>query len=102
MNRDNFYKIYDKHFIYLDDGDKNNSKKLVSEIEIQHYRYYKEKQTINDLINIKLIRENEFINVLSFDTGYTYNKRDLSIKNLVRGKVRSRPGYFKRTWRMLR
>ena len=102
VNRDNFYKIYDKHFIYLDDGDKNNSKKLVSEIEIQHYRYYKEKQTINDLINIKLIRENEFINVLSFDTGYTYNKRDLSIKNLKNGKLHSRAGYFKRNWRMLR
>lgn len=103
VNREIFYKIYDKHFIYLDNGDKNNSKKLVSEIEIQDYRHYKEKQKLNDLINVKLIREDDFINVLSFDTGYTYNNRDLSIKDLRRsGKVRSRPGYFRRNWKMMR
>ena len=102
INRDNFYNIYDEHFIYYDKGDKNNMVKKVSDIELNIYRSNTFGETFNDVKNLKLDVKNNIINVVNFETGRMYTNSEFSFRDLKKTgpKIKPRKGWFRKNWSM--
>ena len=102
INRDNFYNIYDKHFIYCDKGDKNDYFKTVSDEELNIYRSKIYGETFNSIKNLKLDTKDNIINVINFETGRMYSQSEFSVRDLAKtgAKVKPRKGWFRKNWNM--
>lgn len=102
IDRSNFYKIYDDNFIYCDNGDKNEKRKLCSGAEYEIYKNNIESAgTFNSIKKIHINPDDTFINVVSFTTERMYSDNEWNVQNITDGKLRRKKGYFSgRTWNM--
>tara|TARA_B100000282_G_scaffold288606_1_gene257455 strand:+ start:1155 stop:2030 length:876 start_codon:yes stop_codon:yes gene_type:complete len=102
INRDNFYDIYDKHFIYYDKGDKNDLVKTISDLEFNLFQSKVYGETFNDIKNLKITVVENIVNVTYFETGRMYTRTEFSRKNLrgTGGRVYVRKGWWRKNWSM--
>lgn len=102
INRDFFYEINDKHFIYYEKGDQNNLVKRISDVEITIYLSKIYGETFNDIKNIQLKVEENIVNVINFETGRQYNRSEFSIRDLKKNgpMIKNRKGWFRKNWNM--
>ena len=102
INRDNFYKIYNKHFIYYEHGDKNDAIKRISDVEMNIYSSSSYGETFNDIKNLKLKLTENMINVINFETGRLYTQEEFSIRDLKKTgpRVKNRVGWWRKNWNM--
>lgn len=102
VNRDNFYKIYNEHFIYYEKGDKNNMMKKISDVELNIFKSNNFGETFNSIKNLKLDVKENIINVINFETGRMYTQSEFSVRNLmVSGPIiKSRKGWWRKNWNM--
>lgn len=102
INRNIFYEINDKHFIYHNKGDQNNFLKNISDVEINLYLSNKYGETFNDIKNLELKVEENIINVITFETGRQYFRSEFSIRDLKKNGpfVKTRKGWFRKNWNM--
>ena len=101
-NRNIFYEINDKHFIYYNKGDQDNFFKNISDVEINLYLSKNYGETFNDIKNLKLEVEKNIINVITFETGRQYFTSEFSIRDLKKNgpNVKARKGWFRKNWNM--
>ena len=101
VDRSNFFKIYDKNFLYVDDGDKDINQKRISMREYYIYKYEKN-ETFDDIKNIVFRSNGEQLMIEKFKTGRDYSKEEFTIEDLnsTGGCIRGRSGYYRRIWKM--
>lgn len=100
VDRSNFYKIFDENFIYInEDGDKRDNLKTISKREF-YIAKHEYKETFSDLKNITSYTVDNIVNITNFRTARDYYNSEFTIENMTKtnGKIKSRPGYFRRNW----
>ena len=100
VDRSNFFKIYDKNFVYInEEGDRRNNLKTISRREY-YIAKIEDKETFNDLKEISSYTVDNVVNITNFVTGRNYQDSEFVVEDLekTRGQIISRPGYFRRQW----
>ena len=102
IDRSNWYKIYDKNFIYIENGDKNNKFKQLSKREFYIFKHNEPEfdETFDSIKNldISIDNDNDMINVHYFDTSRMYHNDEFGYQDLTYGRIKAWPGYFRRNW----
>jgi len=100
IDRTNWYKIFDKNFIYQDQGDKDNKIKNISKREFFIFKHNETEfdETFDNIKNLNISIDNDMINVIHFDTGRMYYDNEFEYQDLTYGRIKARAGYFRRNW----
>lgn len=100
VDRSCFYKINDKHIIYInEDGDKYIGDKVVSNREITMY-YREDLETFNDIKNLEYSKQGDMLNINNFETRRMYHDEEFEERdlNITGGLVIPKSGYWRRNW----